>query len=152
MSVAPFTGAKVFAFTASAFAVIIAVNGLLAYKAISTFPGLEVDNSYVASQTFDAELQAQKRMGWALAVTASAAEVTLTFTGAGGQPVQPQSLSATIGRATEAVDDRVAAFSFAAGRYAAPVDLAPGKWVLRVEARAADGTVFRQRVALNVKG
>ena len=33
------------------------------YKAVSTFPGLEVDNSYVASQDFDARKAAQE--AWA---------------------------------------------------------------------------------------
>ena len=46
------TGKHVLAITVSAFAVIIGVNVLLAVKAVSTFPGLEVDNSYVASQGF----------------------------------------------------------------------------------------------------
>ena len=44
------TGGKVLAITVSAFAIIIGVNVLLAFKAVSTFPGLEVENSYVASQ------------------------------------------------------------------------------------------------------
>ncbi len=47
----------------SAFAVIIAVNLVLAFKAVRTFPGLEVENSYVASQTFDAERTAQEALG-----------------------------------------------------------------------------------------
>ncbi len=61
------TGRKVFAITAAFFGVIIAVNLLLAYKAVSTFPGLEVQNSYVASQTWDAERAAQQALGWDLA-------------------------------------------------------------------------------------
>ena len=44
---AEITGKYVFAITASAFAVIIGVNLVLAFKAVSTFPGLEVKNSYV---------------------------------------------------------------------------------------------------------
>jgi nitrogen fixation protein FixH len=58
---AEMTGRKVLAITVSAFGVIIAVNFLLAYKAVSTFPGLEVPNSYVASQTFDADRAAHAR-------------------------------------------------------------------------------------------
>jgi nitrogen fixation protein FixH len=152
MTIAPLTGRKVFAITASFFGLIIGVNGVLAYQAVSTFPGLEVKNSYVASQTFDAERAAQNGLGWALEVTAERDAVTLAFTGADGLPVRPQSLTATIGRATEALDDSVPAFAYAAGHYTAPVSLDPGKWVLRVEALAADGTPFRQRIALFVKG
>ena len=60
------TGKHVLAITVSAFAVIIGVNVVMAWKAISTFPGLEVKNSYVASQTFDADRAAQQALGWTL--------------------------------------------------------------------------------------
>ena len=43
------TGRKVLAITVGFFAVIIAVNLFMAFKAVGTFPGLEVKNSYVAS-------------------------------------------------------------------------------------------------------
>ena len=52
---APITGPKFFAIFASFFVVIIAVNLVMAFSAIRTFPGLEVKNSYVASQEFDRE-------------------------------------------------------------------------------------------------
>lgn len=152
MTVSPLTGRKVFAITATFFAVIIGVNVTLAYKAVSTFPGLEVENSYVASQTFDAERGAQLALGWTLVVNAQSDTVTLAFTGPDGQPVQPKLLNATIGRATEGQDDSIPDFAYAAGHYTAPVALDPGKWVLRVEALAADGTPFRQRITLNIKG
>ena len=50
------TGRKVFFITAGAFAVIIGVNVTMAVLAVGTFPGLEVKNSYVASQSFDAKI------------------------------------------------------------------------------------------------
>ena len=57
---AELTGKHVLGITVGAFAVIIGVNVLLAVKAVSTFPGLEVDNSYVASQGFDKRKAAQE--------------------------------------------------------------------------------------------
>lgn len=152
MTSAPLTGRKVLAITVTFFAVVIGVNVMLAYKAISTFPGLEVDNSYVASQTFDAERTAQNALGWKLDVSAQAKVLSLLFTGRDGLPLQPQSLAATIGRATEGQDDSIPAFTYANGRYTAPVSLNPGKWVLHIQAFSADGTAFRQRIALYVKG
>jgi hypothetical protein len=47
--------------------VIISVNLLLAFKAVSTFPGLEVKNSYVASQGFNDRKAAQEALGWTCA-------------------------------------------------------------------------------------
>ena len=52
-------GRHVLGIAVGAFGVIIAVNLVMAYQAISTFPGLEVANGYVASQTFDADRKAQ---------------------------------------------------------------------------------------------
>ena len=74
---AELTGKHVLVITVSAFAVIIAVNLLLAYKAVSTFPGLEVQNSYVASQVFDTDKAAQLALGWTLTPSYQANEVQL---------------------------------------------------------------------------
>ena len=57
------TGRHVLAITLAAFGVIIAVNMVMAVKAVSTFPGLETPNSYVASQRFDRDRAAQAALG-----------------------------------------------------------------------------------------
>lgn len=151
---AEITGRKVLVFTVSAFAVIIGVNLLLAYKAVSTFPGLEVDNSYVASQTFDADMAAQKALGWDLATQydSAAKALRLTFTDAAGMPAPVAELKVLVGRTTEAADDQNPVFTSDLGVYSAPLVLNPGKWMLHVEAFAADGTLFKQRIDLFVKG
>ena len=53
----------------AAFGIIISVNLVLAYQAVSTFPGLEVKNSYVASQSFDVDRKAQEALGWEVSAT-----------------------------------------------------------------------------------
>lgn len=148
------TGRKVFLFTAGAFGVIIAVNLVMAWKAISTFPGLEVKNSYVASQTFDEERAAQERLGWTLteAYDPAAGTLSLAFRDAAGQAVEPEDLTVLVGRTTVSRDDVRPAFALRAGRYEAPVALQPGRWMLLVEAWAADGTLFRKRLELFVRG
>lgn len=148
------TGRKVFAVTASAFGVIIAVNLLLAYKAVTTFPGLEVANSYVASQTWDAERAAQQALGWSMdySYDPEIAALELTFTDKAGLPADVGTLSVLVGRPTEARDDAWPVFARSGDSYRAPLVLAPGKWMLKVEATAADGTLFRQRLDLFVKG
>lgn len=151
---AEITGRNVFAFTASAFAVIIGVNVLMAYKAISTFPGLEVDSSYVASQTFDAEQKAQAALGWRLVqgYDPVLGQLSLRFTDAAGAAVQLADLSVLVGRSTEAREDVTPRFDYAGGAYLADAQLGRGKWVLHVTGHAADGTLFRQRLDLWVKG
>jgi nitrogen fixation protein FixH len=148
------TGPKVFAFTASAFALIIGVNMLMAYKAISTFPGLEVSSSYVASQTFDAERAAQNALGWRLVQGYDPAlgQLSLRFTDSVGAPVQLADVQVLVGRSTEARQDFSPSFVFDQGAYLADAKLGQGKWVLHITGHAQDGTLFRQRLALWVKG
>lgn len=148
------TGKHVLFFTVSAFAVIIGVNVLMAWKAISTFPGLEVKNSYVASQTFDAEREAQEALGWVLVPVYDEArkELSLAFTDKAGLPVELKDLSVLVGRTTAAADDQTPGFARVAGIYVAKADLAKGKWMLQIEAHAMDGTLFHQRIDLEVKG
>ena len=150
--VRPLTGWHVLAIFVVFFGIIIAVNIVLAWKAISTFPGLEVENGYVGSQSFDVERTAQKALGWVLVpkYDAGANRLTLAFTDAAGKPVSVASLDVLVGRTTEAGDDIRPGFVLTTGIYAATARLAMGKWMLAVEARAADGTLFRQRIDLYV--
>jgi len=145
------TGRKVLAILVAFFGTVIAVNILLAVKAVSTFPGLEVENSYVASQSFDKELAAQKALGWTLDYDYSDGHMVLSFRDKAGQPVRVDRLSALIGRVTETTQDQTPVFSYADGVYTAPVTLADGRWMIMVEAFAADGTRFHQRLSLEVK-
>lgn len=147
------TGRHVLIFTVGAFAVIIGVNFLMAYKAISTFPGLEVKNSYVASQQFDTNRVAQDALGWTLVPEYRADDgLRLTFTDADGLPVAVRDLKVLVGRTTTAASDQNPEFVQDNGAYLAAINLAPGKWMLHVEAKAQDGTLFQQRLDLFIKG
>lgn len=149
---AELTGKHVFAITAGAFAVIIGVNALLAVKAVSTFPGLEVANSYVASQGFDARKAAQEALGWTLTPGYQNGRMTLTFRDEDGMSVQVNDLQVLVGRTTETTDDTFPAFTRQGDLYAADVALHRGKWMVKVTATSTDGTLFEQRSELFVKG
>lgn len=147
----PLTGRKVFAIFAGAFALIIGVNVFMAYSAIGTFPGLEVDNSYVASQTFDADRAAQEALGWEVTAALDGnTAVQLNIIGPDGQPARVEAIEATLGRATERTDDQDLAFvQNDRGVHVAslePLDF--GKWELRFVATAANGVPFKQRIQL----
>lgn len=148
----PLTGRKVLAITVSAFAVIIGVNVLMAFKAISTFPGLEVPNSYVASQVFDAERKAQDALGWTLTESHEDGILRLAFRDREGLPVQVERLAAVVGRTTESAQDLRPDFRWQNGDYIADAPLGPGKWMILLEAYAKDGTRFHQRLDLIVEG
>jgi nitrogen fixation protein FixH len=147
---APITGFKFTLIFASFFAVIIMVNLVLAYQAVRTFPGLEVANSYVASQTFDADRASQLALGWHIDAKVHHDELQLSITDSAGKPVEVAALTGTFGRATTVRDDEIPAFIFDGAIYRAAVVTAPGNWNLRFEATARDGTIFRQRVVVLV--
>lgn len=147
-----FTGRHMLMVFCGAFGVIISVNLALAYNAVKTFPGLEVKNSYVASQEFDLRRDAQQALGWSFYASAQEDQVTLEISDAEGNPVEVAKLTATLGRATHVKDDQQPDFKFNGTAYVAPADLGPGNWNIRMVARAKNGTEFTQRVILHVRG
>lgn len=128
-----------------AFAVIISVNLTLAFQAVRTFPGLETGNSYVASQSFDQNRAAQLALDWDVFATLSGRTLSLSVLD-NGVPIAPQIEQATFGRATNVRFDETPGFTFDGQALRAQVVGGPGNWNLRLKLRAADGTLFQQRV------
>ncbi len=147
-----FTGRHMLIVTVSFFTIVIGVNLFMAYSAISTFPGLEVKNGYIASQQFNARRAEQEALGWQIDADLENGYVTLSITDASGTPVQVSSLEAPIGRPTEAFEDVIPAYEFDGTAYVGKADLGPGNWNVRLVATALDGTLFTQRIVLHVKG
>lgn len=129
------------------FGIIIAVNLTLAVNAVRTFPGLEVKNSYVASQAFQEDRAAQEALGWEVSATVTENLLELTIL-ENGQPIAPEITKAVFGRATTVAADQTPEFVFEGGRLVALVEGGPGNWNLRLTALAEDGTEFRQRVVV----
>jgi len=146
----PITGRKVLLMFVGFFGVITAVNITMAYQAILTFPGLEVRNSYVASQSFDRRRAAQQALGWDVSADIEGRVLTLHIRDAAGKSVQVSNLAATLGRATNTRQDQNLNFGFDGDAYLAPVVAAPGYWHLRISATADSGTLFDQRLDLQI--
>ncbi len=148
------TGRKVLAIVVSFFAVIITVNLYMASQAIGTFPGLEVKNTYVASQEFDRNRTAQKALGWTLTSTIEGTQLHMSIIDRDGAAVSPDTIEATLGRSTHMRDDQDLTFVRGAdGAYVSEVGaLAGGNWNLRLKAQAADGTLFQQRIVMYLSG
>lgn len=150
-------GWHVFAMFALAFGVIISVNLTLAFNAVRTFPGLEVSNSYVASQSFDVDRAAQLALGWEVSARLDGDTLSLVIL-EDGQPISPLIEEATFGRATSVAQDEAPDFTFDGQALRAKVLRAGdiglhgrhGNWNLRIKARAADGTPFQQRIIVMV--
>lgn len=146
-----FTGRHALMVFVGAFTIIIGVNLALAYNAVKTFPGLEVKNSYVASQDFNDKRDQQQALGWTVQASATGGLVILDIRDQNGNPVEVAQLDATLGRATHVRDDTQPEFVFDGAAYVAPAELSAGNWNIRMKAVAQDGTPFEQRVILDVR-
>lgn len=142
----PLTGKHVLAITLVAFGVIIGVNVLMAVKAVGTFPGLEVANSYVASQDFDRERAAQAALDWTVTPDYDGKELALAIRDRQGNPAPIKDLQVTVGRPTYVAEDQHPQMTYQGGLYVAPLTLKPGLWNIHLTATAWDGTQFRQRL------
>ena len=140
-----FTGRHAAMIIVTFFAVVIAVNVLMARLAISTFGGIVVENSYVASQQYNRwldEAAREKALGWKAQVTRGAGgAANVVLLGAGGSPLTGAKL---VGDAVHPLgrvpDHRLALRETAPGIFAAP--LAPGRWRLRLTV-SANGHTWR---------
>ncbi|MEQ9039379.1 MAG: FixH family protein [Silicimonas sp.] len=145
------TGKHVLIGTIAAFGVIIAVNFTMAYQAIGTFPGLEVKNSYVASQSFDARREAQQALGWEASATIEGGLLKIALSDAAGRPAQPSGITAVLGRPTIARDDRVLDLVRQDGVFTTPVDLDRGAWIVKLTATSDAGVEFAKRMDIWVR-
>ena len=140
------TGRHVLIITLAGFGTIIAVNLLMAFMAVGTFPGLEVKSSYVASQSFDRDRAAQSALHWTVTPDYDGREMVLTIRDETGYPAPVKDLQVTIGRPTHMREDQTPEFRYSNGAFRAPLELASGVWNIHLTATAQDGTVFRQRL------
>jgi nitrogen fixation protein FixH len=143
-------GWHVLAGFSAAFGVIIAVNLTLAFQAVRTFPGLEVANSYVASQSFDKDREAQLALGWDVSAELSGQTLSLIVI-KDDQPIAPKIESATFGRATNVQFDESPVFVFDGQALRANVIGGEGNWNLRLRLRSEDGTLFQQRIIVRTQ-
>lgn len=134
------TGRHVLTIAVVAFGTVIAANVAMLFAATGTFPGLVVDNSYVASQNWDARHAAQRALGWRAAAVWRDGWLVVDLRDADGRPVEGAALEAMVGRPTVASEDHLLALTPGADSYAAPVELGSGAW--RVEIRTAEGPAF----------
>lgn len=118
------------------FGTIIAVNLYMATKALTTFGGVVVENSYVASQNYNewlAEARAQKELGWHEDVARDAdGIITVGATNALKAPLVSAQVSAIaqhpLGRAPDVTIDFI---EDAPGHYRATTPLPQGRWQVR---------------------
>ncbi len=136
----PFTGKHFTAIIVAFFAVVIGVNLLMARLASSTFGGVVVENSYVASQEFNTWLEQarkEKALGWtAEVIRLRDGRLSVLLAKA---PSAGVTLSAVARHPLGQTPDQALQFSRQAdGRFVSKRALPPGRWRVRFEAAAAE--------------
>ncbi len=145
------TGRKVLFIALGAFGVIITANIALAVAAIGSFPGLEVKNSYVASQGFEAERAAQDLLGWRAEAAYADGALQIAIRDTEGELVRLNELAVRLGRPTgEAVDITASIIKTPGGGYAV-MDMDAGYWRIDLVAMGEGGDRFRQHLTMRAK-
>lgn len=144
----PLTGRHVFAIFILAFGIIIGVNIFMAYSAIKTFPGVEVENSYIASQTFDQRKFDQIGLGWVTHASYENGQLEFSIRDQDGNAVHAGIVDAVIGRPTTDRNDERVEFVIQHGVYTASIPLDAGMWMLKINAVSRQGDPFTQRFAI----
>ena len=138
----PLTGKKVLLIAVAAFGVVLAANLAMLFAATSTFPGLVVKNSYVASQNWNARTEAQRALGWKAAASYGEGTLRVAMTGRDGAPVRGLRVMAVVGRPASARDDVRLELTEGARGYTAPLVLAPGMWRVMITGTDDEGGSF----------
>lgn len=134
-----FTGWHMTGILVAFFAVVIAVNMLMATLAVRSFGGVVVDNSYVASQKFNGWLKAaraQEAQGWRETIAVDAQRrVQVSLVDAAGAPFNGVAVTATAAHPLGRAPDIALTFREASpGRYSSDRALPAGRWRLSLSA------------------
>lgn len=138
-----FTGRHMLLLAVAFFGVIISVNLFMAISASTSWTGLVVKNSYVASQEYEEKRiahEAQQAAGWQARFTYAAGVALLTVKDGIGNPVELGAVGLQVHRPVGGHDDQdVALVRAADGDYAAPLTLAAGVWDALITATSETG-------------
>lgn len=133
-----FTGRHMAAVLVSFFGVVVAVNIGMARMASSTFGGVVVENSYVASQHYNRwlrEAASEKALGWRLMASRRADDrVSVAVSGPSGD----ERLTGIARHPLGVEQDRKLAFSRTAdGAFLSDQPLPQGRWIVRFDLESA---------------
>ena len=153
-----FTGWHMLAVMFAFFGTIISVNFLMAYYATSTWSGLVVQNTYVASQEFNGKAHAIRDMlatGITGKMTVADGEIRYNLTIAGKGAVDADHVTAHFKRPVgEHQDFTAVLLPVGNGDFVAEHDVLPGHWIVEVKAEK-DGTLLiheANRIAVTEDG
>ncbi len=135
-----FTGRHMTLILVAFFGLVIAINFTMAYFASSTFGGLVVDNSYVASQQYNGWLKKareEKALGWTLAVRRGEADRLDATLNSADAPLRGAMIEATARHPLGQLPDVLLRFRpVDDGRYVSVEKLPAGRWIVHLRVHA----------------
>ena len=150
----PFTGRHMAVIMVSFFLVVIGVNVSMAVLANRSWTGLVVQNSYVASQHFNAETAKREALlarGYQLGIAYDGKEVAVTAVDKAGQPLAVASAVLQLNHGDLNAGHGALTLICQAGRCVGAANLAPGIWRGDLKLVLEDGEAWQQAVEIFVK-
>jgi len=147
------TGRMVLVCFVAFFAVVAGVNAVMIRAAVSTFGGVDTENSYQAGLAFAREIaavEAQDARHWdvraRVAADAGATALEVVAVDAAGTPLAGLEATARLVHPTDKRADHVVALSETApGRFKGHTDELVGQWALVIELSRDGNRLFRSR-------
>ncbi|UVC15117.1 FixH family protein [Mesorhizobium onobrychidis] len=135
-----FTGRHMLLIILSFFGVIVGVNLTLATLATTSWTGLIVENTYVASQQFNRKAEegrAQAALGWTGKLTIAWGEVRYSLSDAAGKPLELHGVRVLFRHPAYEAEDKAVSLALASGQeFAAQHTPRDGVWIVEVDADA----------------
>ena len=151
-----FTGVHMALMLVAFFFVIIAVNLTMAFFASSSWTGLVVKNTYVASQEFNHKAEvgrAQAALGWNAALDIGDGRIAYRLTRKGGSPVHAAHATTTLRRpVTDTQDRTLELLPDAAGTLIAEAQIADGSWIIEIDTEAGLDHPYRDVRRISIAG
>ena len=152
------TGRRVLGGFVLFFAIVFGVNGLMVYRALSTFDGVEVEGAYQKGRAYNhviERMEAQKELGWSAGIETRvlpgpetgkghSTVLSVTFADSEGRPVEGMSVRGTFWRpVVSGEDSRSMLRETAPGTYEGLFSLAgTGNWQVRIAATGPRGETY----------
>lgn len=147
------TGRMVFWITTAFFAVVVGVNVMMAYLAVNTFGGLQVQAPYKLGLKYNEEIaaaQAQEKLGWRVdssfaSAASGAREIVISVRDREGRPLAGLTARARLASPTHPADVDIAFPAATDGTFRSTFNAPAGQWALDIA--LFDGAALKYRSA-----
>ncbi|TPK93935.1 FixH family protein [Mesorhizobium sp. B2-4-12] len=143
-----FTGRRMLAVFIAFFGVVIGVNVLMATLANTTWTGLVVEDTYVASQQFNKKAEqgrAQAALGWRSQLVISGGDIRYSLADGSGKPVALHGVKVMFRHPAYEKEDKLVILASGVGQeFAARHQPKDGVWIVEVDADAGLSEPYRE--------